>query len=358
VITPPIIDCDVHNGLRSRDDLKDYLPSRWHRYYDDSAGWVSAAGSVVPSAPRRGVFRHDATPPEGGPPGSSLDYLKAHLLDAWGVERAVLSPLESIEFAQHGEDGGALHTALNDWLVDRWLTQDERLCGSISVPVEDPTRAAVEIRLRSSDENFVQVLVLASTRDPLGNARYRPMLEAAADAGLPIAIHVGGHGGTLTSCGPFRYYLERRALYPHAFQTHLVSMITNGVFEALPELRVIMMESGFVWLPSLLWRLDRAWRDLGPEATRLGRAPSEIVRRHFWFSTQPIDEPAARGDWLQTLDWTGMHDRLMFATDYPHWDFDAPDQALPVEFDDDLRKKVFSENAKSVYTFSSARART
>ena len=61
----------------------------------------------------------------------------------------------------------------------------------------------------------------------------------------------------------------------------------------------------------------------------LKRPPSEYIREHFWFTTQPIEEPHQPDEFRQLLDDLGMNDRLMFSTDYPHWDFDAPDQAIP-----------------------------
>lgn len=39
----------------------------------------------------------------------------------------------------------------------------------------------------------------------------------------------------------------------------------------------------------------------------------------------------------------------MFATDYPHWDFDAPDRALPVRLAPDLEAKIMAENARKLY---------
>jgi len=44
-----------------------------------------------------------------------------------------------------------------------------------------------------------------------------------------------------------------------------------------------------------------------------------------------------------------MNDRIMFATDYPHWDFDAPDQAFPVQLDKVLHRKIMVENAQRLY---------
>ena len=42
-------------------------------------------------------------------------------------------------------------------------------------------------------------------------------------------------------------------------------------------------------------------------------------------------------------------DRVLFATDYPHWDYDDPAHALPIQMDDTQRRQVFLENAKAVY---------
>ena len=44
-----------------------------------------------------------------------------------------------------------------------------------------------------------------------------------------------------------------------------------------------------------------------------------------------------------------MPDRLLFATDYPHWDFDAPDQALPVKLPPDQERAIMADNARALY---------
>jgi predicted TIM-barrel fold metal-dependent hydrolase len=98
-----------------------------------------------------------------------------------------------------------------------------------------------------------------------------------------------------------------------------------------------------------MWRLDRAWRRLGDETPDLRRPPSEYIREHVWVTTQPMEEPTEPAQFHQLLDQLGMDDRLLFATDYPHWDFDAPDQALPVKLAPDLERKIMVENARALY---------
>jgi len=51
----------------------------------------------------------------------------------------------------------------------------------------------------------------------------------------------------------------------------------------------------------------------------------------------------------QMLEHGGLHDRLLFATDYPHWDFDSPAQALPRSISKELRAKIFAGNAGALY---------
>jgi predicted TIM-barrel fold metal-dependent hydrolase len=48
------------------------------------------------------------------------------------------------------------------------------------------------------------------------------------------------------------------------------------------------------------------------------------------------------------MDWIGW-DRLMFSTDYPHWDFDHPQQVFKFKLTDEQKAKVFRENAKALY---------
>ena len=112
---------------------------------------------------------------------------------------------------------------------------------------------------------------------------------------------------------------------------------------------MVLLEGGFAWLPGLMWRLNKNWKGLRREVPWVRRLPSEIIREHFRLSTQPMEEPEDPKQFLPLLEMLGSDDLLLFATDYPHWDFDAPDQAFPVRLPAALERKIMSENARAVY---------
>lgn len=131
----------------------------------------------------------------------------------------------------------------------------------------------------------------------------------------------------------------------------MISLVCSGVFERFPKLKFVLAEGGFAWIPPLMWRLDRAAERLAAEVPHLRRPPSEYVKEHFWFTTQPIEEPEKQEYFSQTLRALDMDHGFLFASDYPHWDFDAPDTALPRTLPPRFRDQIFVENALALYSF-------
>lgn len=345
---PEFIDCDVHNALARPEDLLKYLPQRWHKHFDQLRG-RAPRGGFYPSGPHNIGFRGDAKAPDGGATGSDFDLLREQLLDAWPVRGAILSPLEGLRWPTSGEFAGALVAALNDWMALEWLARDERLFGSIVIPVEDGARAAQEISRCSSNPRFVQVLMLARSREPLGSDIYWPIYEAATTYGLPIAVHVGGSGNPPTGGGWPSYDSEQHTALTWAMQAQVVSLVGTGTLSRFPKLNMVMEEGGFTWMGSLIRRMDRAWMQLGDQALNVEVAPSSQIRRHLWFTTQPMDDIDNEERFMRMLQDINMNDHIMFATDYPHWDFDGPDRAMPRAMGDELRRSIFRGNAESLF---------
>ena len=102
-----------------------------------------------------------------------------------------------------------------------------------------------------------------------------------------------------------------------------------------------------------MWSMDAAWSAMRDDVPHLDRKPSELFREHFWFTTQPIEEPDDPEQLVQALEFTGMTDRIMFASDYPHWDFDSPAMTLPRSVPKELKAKIMAANACRLYGFGS-----
>ena len=131
-------------------------------------------------------------------------------------------------------------------------------------------------------------------------------------------------------------------------QTVVTSLIMEGVTERFPDLKFVLVECGFAWAPSLGWRLDKLWQRMRNEVPHVKRPPSEYIRDLFWYTTQPIEETEEPHHLREIIDWIGW-DRLLFATDYPHWDYDDPAHVLPMPLPDQKKRDFFLNNAMALY---------
>ncbi len=341
-----IIDCDVHVFPRSLDEFRQYLPMPWRDRY-------SGGGRGFFSNPIHGS-RLDAKTPDGGPAGSDPDFLRKQLIDEFGIAYAILLPRAFANQHPDPDMGSALAAAHNDWLADTWLSKynhDGVFKGSIWVNTQDPIAAAKEIERWAGHPHFIQVMTDSGARAPFGQRQYYPIYEACERHGLKFNIHPGTDGmGINVQPGPGypTHYIEWHTGLALAFQAHLISFLTEGVFEKFPGFKVVFTEGGVAWLPPLMWRLDMEWKSLRSEVPWVLKPPSEYIRDHVRFSSQPIEKPENPVWLLQIFEMMDAEHILMFASDYPHWDFDSPTHAFP-KMPESLHRRIFTENAREWY---------
>jgi uncharacterized protein len=346
-----IIDGDFHPAPRAISDLRPFMTApMWELL--STVGTRRRHGMTLEPYPKSApnACRRDAWPESGGPPGSDIGLIRSQYLDAYGIEYALMAPLG---ITGQGELNGALSAALasavNDWQRVAMTGQDKRLRSGLVVPFEEPDASVREIERCADDPAFAQVFMLTRSSVPLGNPRFWPIYAAAERHGLPVAFHVFGAGGhPYTGAGWPSFYIEEGAGHSTSCQTVITSLVMEGVLERFPKLKIVIVEGGFGWLPSLTWRLDRLFDTMRTEVPHLKRRPSEYIRQQIWLTTQPMEEPDNRQHLIETMESIG-YDRLLFASDYPHWDFDDPFRAFPASVPKDRVRQIFSENGKAVY---------
>jgi predicted TIM-barrel fold metal-dependent hydrolase len=350
-----VVDCDVHHLLRSLSDLKKRLPQRFHVYLDTLPG-LSFGGVTIGARPG-GIYRGDSVPRGGGPPGSDLGLVREQLLERFGITHAVLNSVEWLAWqtTQYGAFPEAATSAMNDFTAEEWLAEDPRFYASICIPVEDGNASAREIERMAGVGRFVAVLMPALTREPLGHPKYWPIYEAAAAQGLAVLVHVGGWSGTFSGVGWPTFWLESHMNIPQTLPAQITSLLYNSVPDRF-DVQFVLAEGGIGWAPSLMWRLDRAWEAMRDQVPHMERRPSDVVRSHFAFTTQPFDEPEKTAHLADLFDQLDMDDRVLLATDYPHWDFDDPMRVLPASaIGVERRRKILGANALALLPFDAAR---
>jgi len=218
------------------------------------------------------------------------------------------------------------------------------------VPYKD-TEASLELLERvEGHECWVGAcFITAGASPPLGNRKYDAIYERCESMDYPVVYHTGGSGLDEYVRAGYQEMVETHTLgFLESNMSQIVSVACQGVPEKFPDLDIVFMESGVTYIPGLVSRLDEEYLKRPEEAPLLDKRPGEYIT-DFYFGTQPL-EVSARPDLLELcFDMIGT-DRLLYASDYPHWDFDSPSiiTDLPM-LDDDEREAILHGNAEGVF---------
>jgi predicted TIM-barrel fold metal-dependent hydrolase len=331
------VDTEVHCAPAALTDLAPYLDEYWRGYIVESGLSLS---------PSQGGAYPPAVPTSGTTPPATLADLRSAMRDRF----AVLTCTTSFHCSRNPYYEAALARAVNDWLVNEWLAHDDRLRASMVVSTLDTNAAVAEIERIGDHPQIVQVLLPVRVDTPWGNIRHRALLRAAAERDLVVGLHAWGRiGQAPTNTGMTHTYLEDYLANSQVIaQGQVTSLVAEGGFTELPDLRVSLLECGFSWLPTLLWRFDKDWKGVWREVPWLSDKPSEVVRRHFRLTTAPAHLPRDPDQVRQALDLLNAGTMLLYASDHPH-DHGSGGDRLLAALTADERDRVLHGNAADWY---------
>lgn len=315
---PRSVDAAVHAQTPPIEALLPYLSEYWAAYAQEVflGGATSGTGRLHVTAGAAFTYPAWAGNLNLRPEEVSLEAVQAGVLDR--SELAVLQCYGGAEAFTHPYFAPALATAVNRWLDDEWLAHDDRLLGTAVIAPQHTQSAVEEVERVAASGRFVQIALPARSTEPYGSQRYWPIWEAAAAQGLALAVTYGG--ASLTPPTPVHWpgsFFELYADAPIGFGTHVASLTFSGIFDRFPELKVVLVESGWTWLPQLLWRMDWEWKASRREVPWIRETPSDYVRRHFRLTTHPVDAPPDLRQLADVIRQLESDEMLLYGSDHP-----------------------------------------
>jgi predicted TIM-barrel fold metal-dependent hydrolase len=343
----PLIDASVHLFFGSNKDFRGFMrePFKSRGIPDVLGGdWTRPGGQWASEA------RHEGERLPASDPDITGDYLFRQR----GVDVAVLHPMTRGVLPDRHLTSAML-AAHNEMMVTRWLGESafaDRYRGTIRVNPQDISGALRELDRWKDHPRVVQIGVPMQTREPYGKPQYWPLWDAAAAAGLPVAVHLEtGNSLTLppTPSGQPRTYEQYVGFSALNYLYHLMNMIAEGVFERTPGLKMVWADGGADLLTPIIWRMDTFGRPHLEQTPWAPRMPSDYLPGHVYFVQGSLDGPGDTdfaGEWL---GFTGKDQMVMFGSSYPDWQLSDPAAAAAGSLSTEQRDRVLWRNAAELY---------
>ena len=244
----------------------------------------------------------------------------------------------------------ALAAESNDYAAAACQRHPTRFAALAAIAPQDPAAAAKELERATRRLGLKGAVINSHTFDHyLDEQAFWPIFEAAEALAVPIYIHPREPASGMREIMSGPVAGGPAWAYGVEVGTHILKLISAGVFDRFPKLRIVVGHMG-EGLPFWLPRIDNrylAMRDgMFGGARPMQRMPSEYIRENLWVTTSGMNYwPQLR----MTLDVLGR-DRVLYATDYP---FEKQGEAvgfveaMPLSTAD--KKALFEDNAVRIF---------
>ncbi len=270
-------------------------------------------------------------------------------MDTEGIEVSVLFPTTGFAITQSPEKdyAAAYCRGYNDWIASV-CKESPRLKGIGLVPFQDVPAAVAEVNRAITKLGLAGIAVASfGMKEHLGTSTFWPIYEELQRLNAPLLVHNSRQG----PAGEIRF---DTFLFAHTigrpFETLIdcAALAYGGVPEKFPKLRIAFLECGCGWVPYWMDRMDEEWEKRQAEAPLLKAKPSEYMTRGNWFYAAEPEE--------STLPYVINRigdDKILFASDYPHWDGMFPYVVSTIhgrkDISEESKGKFLGENAKKLY---------
>ena len=300
-------------------------------------------------------------PHSGGLRGEVIDDTSVHRdvvlarrgMDALAIDYQVIFPTPMLGLGLHpsSEQEVALAFAYNRWLTQEVLPGDRRLTTMIYLPFSDPDASLRTVEDFAGNPGVSGFNVTSVRYKPVHHNQYMKVYAAIEEAGMPLGFHAGPTWDDQWMRQVDRFIGVHALSFVLCNMVHLTNWVLHGMQERFPNLPVVWIESGLAWVPFMMQRLDSEYLMRSSEAPLLKKLPSEYIQ-DMYFTSQPMEthNKELLGSTLKAIN---AGTQLLYASDWPHWDFDSPSTIwdLPI-LSEEEKRNILGGNANRIFNLA------
>jgi len=268
-------------------------------------------------------------------------------MDAAGIDKMVLSLTSPGVQVFDAPTARSLAASTNDQLAEAIKRHPNRFAGLAAVAPQDPKAAAQEMERGIRKLGLNGVIINSHTNgEYLDDPKYWEIFEAAE--ALDAAIYLHPQTPPPNMAMPYLARGFERAIlgFTHELSLHVLGLITSGVFDRFPRLKIVIGHGGEA-LPYMLYRIDYMYENARyPFMKKVRKLPSEYMKENFFVTTSGLPWAPAI---MLAISVLGI-DRVMYAMDYPYQY--VPEEVTMTDnfpLSDGEKKKLFQLNAERVF---------